>query len=48
MPDTAGHIVGIAFGAQTTGVLVTDLRGREITHAIVPSIEGGDIETTAG
>ncbi|WP_077490581.1 ROK family protein [Sinomonas mesophila] len=47
VPGTAGHIVGIAFGAQTTCVLVTDLRGREITHAIVPSIEGGDIETTA-
>ncbi len=46
VPRTAGHIVGIAFGAQTTGVLVTDLRGREITHAVVPSIEGGDIEST--
>ena len=47
VPGTAGHIVGVGFGAQTTGVLVTDLRGREITHAIVPSIEGGNIETTA-
>ena len=47
VPRTAGHIIGISFGAQTTCVLVTDLRGREITHAIVPSIEGGDIETTA-
>jgi predicted NBD/HSP70 family sugar kinase len=47
VPRTAGHIVGIALGAQTTGVLVTDLKGREITHAIVPSVEGGDIETTA-
>ena len=47
VPRTAGHIVGISFGAQTTCVLVTDLRGREVTHVIVPSIEGGDIETTA-
>ena len=47
VPRTAGHIVGIAFGARTTGVLVTDLRGREITHAVVASIEGGDVETTA-
>lgn len=47
VPLTVGHIVGISFGAQTTCVLVTDLRGREITHVIVPSIEGADIETTA-
>ena len=47
IPGTAGHIVGISFGAQTTCVLVTDLRGREIRHLIVPSHEGGDAETTA-
>ena len=47
VPRTAGHIVGIAFGAQTTCVLVTDLRGREFTHVIVPSLEGGDVESTA-
>lgn len=47
VPGMAGHIVGIAFGAQTTCVLVTDLRGRELTHVIVPGLEGGDVETTA-
>ena len=47
VPGTAGHIVGISFGAQTTCVLVTDLRGREVGHMIVPSLEGGDVGTTA-
>ncbi|WP_247045559.1 ROK family protein [Arthrobacter rhizosphaerae] len=47
VPGTAGHIVGIAFGARTTCVLVTDLRGRELRHVIVPSLEGGDGATTA-
>lgn len=47
VPGTAGHIVGISFGAHTTCVLVTDLRGREVRHAIVPSPEGSDVETTA-
>ena len=47
VPGTAGHIVGISFGTQTTGVLVTDLRGREIRHTIVPSPEGDDVGTTA-
>lgn len=47
VPGTAGHIVGIALGARTTCVLVTDLRGREIRHVIVPSPEGGEVGTTA-
>ncbi len=47
VPGTAGHIVGISFGARTTCVLVTDLRGREVGHVIVPSLEGGDVGTTA-
>ena len=47
VPGTAGHIVGISFGAQTTCVLVTDLRGRQVKHTIVPSLEGGDVGTTA-
>jgi predicted NBD/HSP70 family sugar kinase len=46
VPGTAGHIVGIAFGARTTCVLVTDLRGREVRHVVVPSPEGGDGGTT--
>jgi predicted NBD/HSP70 family sugar kinase len=47
VPGTAGHIVGISFGAQTTCVLVTDLRGRDVGHVIVPSLAGGDVGTTA-
>ncbi|WP_062993944.1 ROK family protein [Nocardia anaemiae] len=47
VPRTAGHIVGISFGARTTCVLVTDLIGREVGHVIVPSLEGGDVGTTA-
>ena len=47
VPGTAGHIVGISFGTRTTCVLVTDLRGREVKHVIVPSLEGGDVGTTA-
>jgi predicted NBD/HSP70 family sugar kinase len=47
VPGTAGHIVGISFGTRTTCVLVTDLRGREIRHIIVPSLEGADVGTTA-
>lgn len=45
VPGTAGHIVGISLGLATTCVLVTDLRGREVRHIIVPSREG-DAETT--
>lgn len=47
VPGTAGHIVGISFGTRTTCVLVTDLRGREVKHIVVPSLEGGDVGTTA-
>ncbi|BCW38293.1 sugar kinase [Arthrobacter sp. StoSoilA2] len=48
VPGTAGHVVGISFGARTTCILVTDLRGREVRHVIVPSLEGGDEEAIAG
>jgi predicted NBD/HSP70 family sugar kinase len=47
VPGTAGHIVGIAFGARTTCVLVTDLRGREVRNVVVPSLKGDDVGTTA-
>lgn len=47
VPATAGHVAGISFGAQTTCVLVTDLRGREVKHIIVPSHKGDDAEVTA-
>lgn len=37
VPGTTGHVAGVSFGVQTTCVLVTDLRGREVQHVIVPS-----------
>ncbi|WEH19812.1 ROK family transcriptional regulator [Streptomyces sp. VNUA24] len=43
VPGTAGHVVGVSFGAVTTGVLVTDLRGREIGHVVVPTAEHHDV-----
>ena len=43
VPETAGHVVGVGFGAVTTSVLVTDLRGREIGHVIVPTAEHHDV-----
>ncbi|MFE9021387.1 ROK family protein [Streptomyces sp. NPDC007808] len=43
VPETAGHVVGVGFGALTTGVLVTDLRGREIGQVIVPTVEHHDV-----
>jgi predicted NBD/HSP70 family sugar kinase/biotin operon repressor len=48
VPATAGHVVGISFGAQTTGVLVTDLRGREIEHVIIPTVDHRDVKSAAG
>lgn len=47
VPGTAGHVVGISFGAQTTGALVTDLRGREIEHVIVPTVAHHDVNSAA-
>jgi predicted NBD/HSP70 family sugar kinase/biotin operon repressor len=43
VPETAGHVVGVGFGAVTTGVLVTDLRGRELGRMIVPTVEHDDV-----
>jgi predicted NBD/HSP70 family sugar kinase/biotin operon repressor len=43
VPDTAGCVVGVGFGAMTTGVQVTDLRGREIGHVVVPTVEHHDV-----
>lgn len=43
VPGTAGHVVGVGFGALTTGVLVTDLRGREVGHVAVPTVEHHDV-----
>ena len=39
VPGTTGHVVGISFGVRTTCVLVADLRGREVHHVIVPTVE---------
>lgn len=38
VPGTTGHVVGISFGAQNTCVLVSDLRGREVQHVLVPTV----------
>lgn len=47
VPGTAGHVVGIGFGAQTTCVLVTDLRGREVKHVIVPTLDEDEVGRAA-
>jgi predicted NBD/HSP70 family sugar kinase len=47
VPATAGHVVGISLGAQTTCVLVTDLRGREVEHVIVPTLDEDEVERVA-
>jgi predicted NBD/HSP70 family sugar kinase/biotin operon repressor len=47
LPGTTGHVVGISFGAQTTGVLVTDLRGREVQRLAVPTPEHLEAEDAA-
>lgn len=47
LPGTTGHVAGISFGAQTTGVLVTDLRGREVHHLAVATAEHHEVEDAA-
>ncbi len=47
LPGTTGHVAGISFGAQTTGVLVTDLRGREVHHLLVPTVDHQEVEDAA-
>ncbi|MFJ8470224.1 ROK family transcriptional regulator [Streptomyces swartbergensis] len=47
LPGTTGHVVGVSFGAQTTGVLVTDLRGREIRHVTVPTADHQEVGDAA-
>ena len=39
LPGTTGHVLGVSFGAQNTGVLAADLRGREVEHVLVPTVE---------
>ena len=47
VPATAGHVVGIGLGAQTTCVLVTDLRGREVEHVIVSTLDEDEVGRVA-
>ncbi|MFI6854389.1 ROK family transcriptional regulator [Streptomyces sp. NPDC050416] len=47
LPGTTGHVVGVSFGAQTTGVLVTDLRGREIRQMTVPTADHQEVTDAA-
>ncbi len=47
VPGTAGHVVGISFGAKTTCVLVTDLRGREVKHVVVPTPDEDEVHDAA-
>ncbi|GGT99170.1 ROK family transcriptional regulator [Streptomyces coeruleorubidus] len=47
LPGTTGHVAGVSFGARTTGVLVTDLRGREIQHVTVPTADHHEVQDAA-
>ena len=47
VPGTTGHVVGISFGIQSTAVLVTDLRGREVQHVLVPTPAHRDVVKAA-
>ena len=47
VPGTTGHVVGISFGAQTTCVLASDLRGREVAHVLVPTVEHRKVRKAA-
>jgi predicted NBD/HSP70 family sugar kinase/biotin operon repressor len=48
VPGTTGHVVGVSFGARTTGVLVADLRGREVQQAVVPTASHEQTGKAAG
>jgi len=47
LPLATGHVAGISFGVQTTGVLVADLRGREVHHVVVPTENHADAGAAA-
>jgi len=47
LPGTTGHVVGISFGVQSTCVLVADLRGREVQHVIVPTVDHQEVKKAA-
>jgi predicted NBD/HSP70 family sugar kinase len=48
LSGTVGHVVGISLGAKTTGVLVTDLRGRVIQHVTIPTADHRGVGDAAG
>ncbi|MEA5455121.1 ROK family transcriptional regulator [Sinomonas sp. JGH33] len=47
VPGALGHVAGISFGMQTTCVLVSDLRGREIRHITVPTMDHQEVRSAA-
>ena len=47
VPGTTGHVVGVSFGAQTTCVLVADLRGRELEQVLVPTVDHLQVRVAA-
>jgi predicted NBD/HSP70 family sugar kinase/biotin operon repressor len=47
VPGTTGHVAGISFGAQSTCVLVADLRGREVHNVLVPTVEHQEVGKAA-
>ncbi|HEY5785939.1 MAG TPA: ROK family transcriptional regulator [Microlunatus sp.] len=47
VPATTGHVAGVSFGAQSTCVLVADLRGREVQHVIVPTVDHQEVRGAA-
>jgi predicted NBD/HSP70 family sugar kinase/biotin operon repressor len=47
VPRTTGHVVGVSFGVQTTCVLVADLRGREVQHILVPTVDHLEVAKAA-
>jgi predicted NBD/HSP70 family sugar kinase/biotin operon repressor len=47
VPGTSGHVVGISFGVRTTCVLTTDLRGREIAHVLLPTVDHQEVRAAA-
>ena len=47
VPGTAGHVVGISYGVQSTCVLIADLRGREVQHLLVPTVNHQQVTDAA-
>jgi predicted NBD/HSP70 family sugar kinase/biotin operon repressor len=47
VPGTTGHVAGISFGVQSTCVLVADLRGREVQHVLVPTVDHQEVRKAA-